>query len=62
MKTYRLSSVARLFNVGTNTIVEFLTKKGYKIGFHPNSKIDEEMYALLVKEFSVAKSQYTDFE
>ncbi len=62
MKTYRLSAVANQFNVGTLTIIEYLSKKGYVIEPNPNSKINEEMYALLVKEFSVAKSQYTDFE
>lgn len=56
MKNYRLSSVAREFNVGTNTIVEFLAKKNFLIVPNPNSKINEEMYELLVKQFSAPKS------
>ncbi len=55
MKTYRLSALARQFNVGTYTIVEFLAKKGYVVELHPNSKINEEMYALLLDQFIKAK-------
>lgn len=51
MKIYRLSTIANQFNVGTYTIVEFLAKKGYVIEPHPNSKIDEEMYAQLLDQF-----------
>ncbi len=56
MKTYRLSAIARQFNVSTFTIVKYLNKKGYVIEPNPNSKVTEEMYALLFMEFSVPKS------
>ena len=39
-------------NVGIATVVEFLQKKGYTVEANPNTKISEEQYAVLVKEFS----------
>jgi translation initiation factor IF-2 len=50
--TKRLSKVAREFNVGISTIVEFLHKKGYKIESNPNAKVSAECYAALVQEYS----------
>ncbi len=47
----RLSKVAREFNVGHHTIVEFLQKKGFKLESNPNTKISEEMYSLLSQEY-----------
>ena len=43
-------------NVGIATVVEFLQKKGYTVEANPNTKISEEQYALLVKEFSKDKN------
>lgn len=43
-------------NVGISTVVEFLQKKGFTVEANPNTKITEEQYALLVKEFSTDKS------
>jgi len=51
-KTKRLSKVAREFNVGITTIVEFLHKKGITIEVNPNTKIDTHEYSLLLKEYS----------
>ncbi|OFX88179.1 MAG: translation initiation factor IF-2 [Bacteroidetes bacterium GWF2_33_16] len=51
-KTTRLSKVAREFNVGISTIVEFLHKKGFVLDSNPNTKVPEELYILLVKEYS----------
>ncbi|MDO8897413.1 MAG: translation initiation factor IF-2, partial [Bacteroidales bacterium] len=53
--TVRLSKAAREFNVGTNTIVEFLSKKGHQIDPNPNTKLSAEMYVLLVKEYQTEK-------
>ena len=50
-KSLRLSKLAREFNVGISTIVEFLHKKGHKIPSDPNSKVDAELYNLLAKEY-----------
>ena len=47
----RLSKAAKEFNVGRETIVEFLTKKGFQVDPSPNTKLTSEMYALLVKEY-----------
>ena len=47
----RLSKAAKEFNVGTQTIVEVLAKKGHKIDGGPNAKIPPELYMILVKEF-----------
>jgi translation initiation factor IF-2 len=51
-KTTRLSKAAREFNVGISTILDFLNGKGHKIESNPNTKISQEMYDLLVKEYS----------
>lgn len=48
----RLNKVAREFNVGLSTIVEFLHAKGIQISSDPNAKLSDEDYALVAKEFS----------
>ncbi len=53
--TIRLNKVTRDLNVGITTVVEFLQKKGYAIETNPNTKITDEQYDLLVKEFSTDK-------
>ena len=52
----RLNKVARDLNVGIQTAVDFLQKKGFSIESNPNTKISDEQYALLVKEFSKDKN------
>ena len=47
----RLSKVARDFNVGISTIVDFLHKKGFAIDTDPNNKITDDAYHLLEKEY-----------
>ena len=54
--TIRLNKVTRELNVGIATVVEFLQKKGYTVEANPNTKITEEQYAILVKEFSTDKN------
>ena len=51
-KATRLSKAAREFNVGISTIVDFLGKKGHKIDSNPNSKLDPDLYDLLLEEYS----------
>lgn len=53
--TIRLNKVTRDLNVGITTVVDFLQKKGYTVEANPNTKITEEQYAALVKEFSKDK-------
>ena len=47
----KLIQVQRKLNVGINTVVEFLHKKGFEVEDNPNTRISDEQYALLVKEF-----------
>ncbi len=51
-KTYRLSQVARKLNVGRGTILDYLSGKGFEVDSSPNSKITQEQYSLLSKEFA----------
>ena len=51
----KLIQVQRKLNVGINTVVEFLRKKGFEVeDNNPNTRIGDEQYALLVKEFGKA--------
>ena len=47
----RLSQVARNLNVGTSTIIDHLSAKGYEIDNNPNAKITMDMYSILSKEY-----------
>ena len=51
-KLMRLSQVARKLNVGLSTITEHLASKGYTVDSTPNSKITEEQFAILAKEYA----------
>jgi translation initiation factor IF-2 len=51
-----LVKVAKEFNVGSATIVEFLGKEGYTVSNKPNAKIDDEMYGKLIKRFGDSKA------
>jgi translation initiation factor IF-2 len=51
--TIRLSKLAREFNVGIHTIVEFLHKKGFDTDSNPNTKVSAEAVQLLEKEYKV---------
>lgn len=48
----RLGKVAQEFNVSTEKIVDLLNKKSYSIENNPNTKLDEDMYEILVREYS----------
>jgi len=61
-KAIRLSKAAREFNVGIQTIIEFLHKKGFDISSNPNGKIPPEAYSLIVKEYSGDLSVKKDAE
>lgn len=56
VKPQRLSKVARDFNLGLNTIVEFLSEKGFQVDAKPNTKLLPEMMEVLVEEFQSDKS------
>lgn len=58
----RLIKIAKELNVGTTTIVEHLTNNGFEIENKPTSKITDEMYNELLKEFqkSIAIKEKAD--
>ena len=56
-KAIRLSKVAREFNQGLHTVVEFLAAKGYAVEQNPNAKIGAAEYDLLVAEFGTSKAE-----
>ncbi len=47
----RLNKVIKEFNVGLQTVVDFLAKKGHTVEAAPNSKLSDEQYELVQKEF-----------
>ncbi|MCF8451565.1 MAG: translation initiation factor IF-2 [Pedobacter sp.] len=50
-KSTNLLKAAKELNIGLNTAVEFLGKKGHKVEARPNTKLTDEMYDVLLKEF-----------
>ncbi|MDR1739968.1 MAG: translation initiation factor IF-2 [Bacteroidales bacterium] len=53
----RLSKAAKEFNIALATAVEFLVKKGYPLSdANPNTKLSEDQYLVLQKEFQKDKS------
>ncbi len=52
----RLVKVAKELNVGTSSIVDFLTSKGYEIDNKPIAKVTPEMQDVLREEFSRSAS------
>jgi translation initiation factor IF-2 len=55
-KSINLLKAAKELNIGLATAVESLTKKGYKVEPKPNTKLTEEMYEVLLKEYRAIKS------
>jgi len=55
--TKRLNKIAKEFNVGVNTIAEFLKGKGHEIDASPNAKVLPEMYELLVEQYGSDKAR-----
>ncbi len=47
----RLIKISKDLNVGINSLVEFLHKKGFDVESNPNTKVDSEQHELLVREF-----------
>ncbi len=54
-QTRRISKVATELNVGVQTVIDFLTDKKFE-DINRNSKISDEMYSLLLKEYGAEKS------
>ncbi|WP_294599187.1 translation initiation factor IF-2 [uncultured Rikenella sp.] len=56
----RLSGVAREYNVGQGTIVEFLEKKGFKVEHGPSTILDPKAVELVRNEFGGKSVQKID--
>ena len=56
-KTMRLNKVLREFNISLDRAVEYLNSKGHEIEARPTTKISEEVYHVLLNEFSTDKSK-----
>ena len=54
-KPVRLSKAAREFNLGVDTIVEFLASQGIEVERKPNTKLEPEHYALVRANFADEK-------
>ncbi len=55
-KPVRLSKVAREFNLGVDSIAEFLSSKGIEVERKPNTKLEPEQYALVRANFADEKA------
>jgi translation initiation factor IF-2 len=53
--TPRLLAAAKEFNIGKETLVEFLVDKGFEITSNPSTKLSEQMYNALQVEFAQDK-------
>ena len=55
--TPRLMAAAKEFNIGTNTLIEFLVSKNFNADeLKPSSKLSEDMYRVLQSEFQQDKA------
>ncbi|MCX6293058.1 MAG: translation initiation factor IF-2 [Sphingobacteriales bacterium] len=55
--TPRLMAAAKEFNIGTNTLIEFLVSKNFNADeLKPSTKLSEEMYRVLQSEFQQDKA------
>ena len=52
----RLAQAAKEFNVGIETISEHLRKKGFEVDNKPTTKLTDEMYDVLLKDFRAEKN------
>jgi len=53
----RLGQASRKLNVGHNTILDFLAKKGFTVENNPNAKLTAEHIALLSKEYATSATE-----
>ena len=48
----KLIKACKELNIGMSTAVEFCKKQGKEIATDPNTRIDDDLYLLLAKEFN----------
>ena len=58
----RLNKVIKEFNVGLQTVVDFLTTKGFEVKASPSEKISDAQYDLLRQEFGADRDLRTEAE
>ncbi|WP_276498855.1 translation initiation factor IF-2 [Pontibacter litorisediminis] len=56
-KTRRLKQVATTLNIGTSTIVDYLSAKGFEVENKPTTKITAEQFNMLAKEFAASMQE-----
>ncbi len=58
----RLNKIIKEFNVGLQTVVDFLTTKGFEVKASPSEKISDAQYDLLRQEFGADRDLRTEAE
>ncbi len=61
-KRLRLIQVAKEFNVGLNTVTDFLRKNGIKNDGSPNSIVESDVYRILEKEYGANRGKSNERE
>ncbi|PTX14602.1 translation initiation factor 2 (bIF-2) [Pontibacter mucosus] len=61
-KTRRLKQVATTLNIGTSTIVDYLSAKGFEVENKPTTKITAEQFSMLAKEFAASMQDKLEAE
>ena len=51
----KISKVAKDLNVGTQTLIDFLSKKKITVDSNPNARISDEHYQMLLNEFKTTR-------
>ena len=59
-KLIRLSQAARKLNVGHNTILEFLAKKGFEVENNPNAKLTPEQVSYMTSKIPMGRTGKPD--
>lgn len=58
----KISKVAKDLNVGTQTLIDFLSKNNITVDSNPNARISDEHYQLLINEFQTDKAERIETE
>jgi translation initiation factor IF-2 len=51
MAEIRLNKIIRTYNIGLQSLVDFLTSKGVEVEANPNAKISDEHLPAIEKQF-----------
>lgn len=53
----KISKAAKELNVGTQSIIDFLSKNNITVDSNPNTRISDEQYTMLVNAFKSDRDQ-----